>query len=92
MNEVLGEGLPDHLKRPLENLTKKIENHEELETTLGNNTESNSRDWLEKLYLDINKENFRNDLDGYKFLKNENIKDIIIQGFIDSRKGNNSRI
>jgi hypothetical protein len=64
----------------------------ELETTLGNNTESNSRDWLEKLYLDINKENFRNDLEGYKFLKNENIKDIIIQGFIDSRKGNNSRI
>ena len=92
MNEVLGEGLPDHLKRPLENLTQKIENHEELETTLGNNTESNSRDWLEKLYLDINKENFRNDLEGYKFLKNENIKDIIIQGFIDSRKGNNSRI
>ena len=65
MNEVLGEGLPDHLKRPLENLTQKIENHEELETTLSNNTESNSRDWLEKLYLDINKENFRNDLEGY---------------------------
>lgn len=89
---MLRECLPEHLRKPLENLTKKIEGHEEFDTTLKNNTESNSRDWLDKIYLDINKENFKNDLEGYKFLKNENIKDIIIQGFIDSRKGNNSRI
>lgn len=92
MNEVLGEGLPDHLKRPLENLTQKIENHQEFETTLSNNTESNSRDWLDKLYLEINKENFKNDLEGYKFLKKDNIKDIIIQGLISSRKESSSRI
>ena len=75
MNEVLGEGLPDHLKKPLENLTQKIENHDEFETTLSNNTESNSRDWLDKLYLNINKENFKNDLECYKFLKENNIKE-----------------
>lgn len=92
MNEVLGEGLPDHLKKPLENLTQKIENHQEFETTMSNNTESNSRDWLDKLYLEINKENFKNDLEGYKFLKKDNIKDIIIQGLISSRKESSSRI
>ena len=49
---------------------------------------SHSHDYL----VNLSKENFKNDLEGYKFLKKDNIKDIIIQGLISSRKESSSRI
>ena len=46
---------------------------------------------LELVKESLNKENFKNDLEGYKFLKKDNIKDIIIQSLISSRKGSSPR-
>ena len=87
MNEVLGEGLPQEFIKPLEEITKQIEGHEEFGSTMRNNTESNSRDWLEKLYREINKGNINKDIERYKFFKSDQVKDLIIQTVIrDSRQ------
>ena len=78
MNEVLGEGLPEELVKPLEEITEKIQGHDEFESTINNNTESNSKDWLEKVYLEINKGNINKDIERYKFFKSERVKELII--------------
>ena len=88
MNEVLGEGLPEEFIKPLEEITKQIEGHEEFGSTMRNNTESNSRDWLEKLYREINKGNINKDIERYKFFKSDQVKDLIIQTVIRDNRQN----
>lgn len=87
INEVYGIELTDEDKVDLENVSQRIEKNQDLESVMkGNNTESDKKDYFNKVLKDEVSEYYGDRLDFYKKIMNTKVFPMILEGMYKDYK------